>query len=307
MKRQSYFSNKKKIDSKRPPAFKALISKEAYKKIIDLAIKHAENIGTIQSIHEGVMIIADKVTKTERTIELNNIVRRCKATEGKHWDKILYYHFQQLIVNPAKLNFFYKDFEFAEPYLKIFVLPAYDRDNLNDLVYRTDLPNTHTFLILDYDEKFHYVNQQKSVAWGKTTTELFDIAQANIALEKIEIDQFIWKDKFEVFSLFNGDFSAAFILDLAKNATYAIGKYGAIVSMPTKGAVFLHPLQSNTVVDFIQSFKEVVDSFYREDEEPIIRDFYWFYEGVFNIISMNRGNEKEYQIAIPLQLKTLFQ
>ncbi len=306
MKLQSYFSNKKKIDYKRPAAFKALISKEDYKKIIDLAIKHAENIGTIQSIHEGVMIVVDKATKAERTIELNNIVRRCKATENKHWDKMLYYHFQQLIVNPAKLNFFYKDFEFADPYLKIFVLPAYDRDNLNDLVYRTDLPNTHTFLILDYDEKFHYVNQQKSLEWGRTTIELFDIAQANIALEKVEVDQFLWKEKFEVFSLFNGDFSAAFILNLAENANYAIGQYGTILSIPTKGAAFLHPLHGNTVVDFIQSFKEVVDSFYQEDEEPIVRGFYWFYEDVFESILLVEESKNGYQIEIPSKLKVFF-
>lgn len=281
---RSYFSNRKKIDYKRPVSFKDLISKENYKVIVNLVLEYARNIGKVESVHDGIVILVDKKTKAERIISLNNIVRRCIAYEAHRWDKMIDYHFKQLIVNPTKLNFFYKDFEFAAQYLKVFVLPIEKLDDIDSLIYREDFPNTRTFLILDYDEKFHYVQREKSLTWGKTETELFDLALANISLENIEIDQFLWKDKYEVFSLFNGDFSAAFIIDFAKNVSFAIGKYGTIVAIPTKGAVFLHPLSSNQPEPFIQSFQEVVQSFYQEDEEPITMDFYWFWEGEFKFL-----------------------
>lgn len=297
------FNKNKPFDRKRPNFYEGIVTKEEYTKILQMSEEECKRIGKITFIQAGTIKISNpKAEEEEFTFHLDNLVRKCKYYEEQEWPTVIKNHFSRFPIDQSKAKFLLKDFEYARPLLKVLVRSA--KTISADMVHRLDLPNTQTFLILDYDERFHFLKEEDIIEWQVPKVELFEIALANIAVEKIDIQEVHWKDEFELYTFFSGDFSASFMVELTKNAPFAIGEFGSVVAIPTKGSAFVHPLNSNTALAFITNFDAAFQSFYNQDEVPISKNYYWFYNGKFEVFEEEKNKDKTL-ISLPQILEKL--
>jgi hypothetical protein len=301
------FSKKdKNFDRRMPAHYEGIVTQKEYETILDYAVAYLQQISEIISAKDGTIVIkkADK-PEEEMQCHLDNLTRRCKSEDVSEWQTIVNQHFARLNVDPHKVKYIFKDFDFAEPMVKYAVRHASMVDKIDDVVHRVDLPETGTFLVLDTDESFRYIRKNDILEWGKTEEELFEIAAQNVALEKIEIAEILWAEKFEAYTFFSGDFSASFIVELEKNAEFSIGRYGAVVTIPSKGTAIVHPLNGATALDFIVSFYGMMRNFYVEDQVPITDNFYWYYEGQFELF-IEKEKLGQTLLSLPKKLEQLF-
>jgi Protein of unknown function (DUF1444) len=301
------FSKKdKNFDRRMPAHYEGIVTQKEYETILDYALAYLQQISEIVSAKDGTIIIkrGDK-PEEEMQCHLDNLARRCKSEDPSEWQTIVNQHFARLNVDPHKAKYIFKDFDFAEPMIKYAVRHASIVDKIEEVVHRVDLPETGTFLVLDTDESFRYIRKNDIKEWEKTEKELFEIARQNVALEEIQIGEILWADKFEAYTFLSGDFSASFIVELEKNAAFAIGRYGAVVTIPSKGTAIVHPLNGATALDFIVSFYEMMRNFYVEDQVPITDKFYWYYEGRFELF-IEKEKLGKMLISLPKKLEQLF-
>jgi uncharacterized protein YtpQ (UPF0354 family) len=184
---------------------------------------------------------------------LDNLVRLLAQNEKSQWEKYVTEHFDKQKENPFAADYIYKDFEYASQFIIVYLKSknTFEPDQVNDYVHQMHLPETYTFLILDFNEQFHFVRRENILQWSKNENELFEIGLANISNESIDIKESKLEGKYPLYTFFNGDFSASFIIQLERNASFAIGTYGSIVAVPTKGSAFIHPIENNQVMAVI--------------------------------------------------------
>ncbi|HOY15762.1 MAG TPA: hypothetical protein PLC89_00650 [Haliscomenobacter sp.] len=301
------FSKKNKnIDRKRPDFYDGIVTQQEYETILEHAISCAEQIGELVLVANGTITIKNSDNQNGKTeFHLDNLVRRCSKNEVSEWKELIANHFRRFFSDSNKEKYIYKDFDFASQMLK-FLVRTYDIvEGKDDFICRVDLPETCTFLILDYDETFHFVRKDRIKEWDKTQEELFEVALENVAAEEVEVKEFLWMEEFEMYTFFSDDFSASFIVDLSHNANFAIGQYGAVVTIPAKGSAFVHPLHENTALNFIASFHEVQQEIMKEDEVPITDKFYWYHQGKFVKFTEQEDIGKVH-ISLPSDLNKLF-
>jgi uncharacterized protein YtpQ (UPF0354 family) len=303
----NFFKKKQSnIDRTMPDFYKEIINQKEYDVILDFAIGSLKDIGEIKSIGEGTIMLKNPADESkDMQFHLDNLVRKCKSHDRHDWQTIIDDHFKRCLINPNKAKYIYKDFDYACEFIKFAVRPKSMFQNIEDFVYRIDIPETCTFLILDYDDAFHYVRREDIKEWEKSEKELFEIAFNNISTEELDIKGLLWKETFEVISFFSSDFSASYIVDLGHNAAFTIGEYGSVVCIPSKGTAFAHPLNGNTAIPFIASFDELMNQFFNNDEVPITNHYYWYYEGIYEIFPEKIKNGHKH-IVLPPNLEQLF-
>jgi uncharacterized protein YtpQ (UPF0354 family) len=294
------------IDRTIPDFYKEIINQKEYELILDFAMDSVKAFGEIKSIGEGTITLKNPTDEnSDMQFHLDNLVRKCKTYDPKDWQEVIDEHFKKCMINPDKAKYIYKDFDYACDFIKFAVRPKSMFENVEDFVYQIDIPETCTFLILDYDDAFHYVRRADIKEWEKSEKELFEIAFNNINIEKLDIKGLLWNDKYEVISFFSSDFSASYIVDLENNAEFAIGEFGSVVGIPSKGTAFAHPLNGNTAIAFIASFDELLNQFYNNDEVPITNHYYWYYEGNYEMFH-ERIKDGHKHIVLPPNLEQLF-
>lgn len=301
-----FFSKRDKRINKKIPAFYAeILTQKEYELILGYAIESCKQFGELISASEGtIKIKALDNQDNELLFHLDNLVRRCKNEANEDWKTIVENHFSKLVINPQKEKYIFKDFDFAEPLIKFLVRTYNTFDQIEAFVFQSHIPDTYSFLVLDYDDMFHFVRKDEIKEWGKTEAELFEIAFDNIAKEDIDIKEVLWLDQFEIFTFFSHNFSPSFVVDLEANGPFAIGKYGSVVTIPTKGSAMVHPINGNTVMSFISTFDETLQKFFSEDEVPVSDRYFWFYEGQFKLFNEREENGKTL-ISMPDELEKL--
>ena len=291
------------FDRKLPEQYEHLINQAQYETILDICIDVLGKQGTVQIVKNGSIKIGNWGEQKEVHISLDNLVRKCKNADSSEWNDIISLHFSKFPTNEAALNYIYKDYEFAGNLLKILIKPDGSFRNIDEqLVYRADFPSTKSYLVIDFDDKFHFVNAQNIAEWEQSIDDLFLDALDNTAKEKMEIVKLDLDQGNEAFAFFSSDYAASYMIDLQKNAPFAVGDLGAIVVIPTKGAAFAYPINNGLVMEFISSFNPLIEKIYNEDEYPITDDYYWYYQGKYEQFPTKTDNENRYFISMPDKL-----
>lgn len=287
-----------------PASYATLVNQKDYNVIVGYYKDYLEKVGQkIVKIETGEIVV--DLGDQQRHYYLDNLVRVLAQSDKIEWEKIVNEHLDKNQVIPFATEYLYKDFEYASQFLKVYLKSAETFPKLQpgDYVHRVDLPETRTFLILDFHEQFHFVKRENIVEWNKSEEELLEIGFANVSVEKIEIEEVLFKDQFNVFTLLSGDFSASFIIELEKNAGFAVGTHGSIVAIPTKGSAFIHPIENDEVLDVIAALSDVTKKFFDEDPGNITTNFYWYHDGKFELFPKEQVDKEYSMIKWPLALK----
>ena len=302
-------NNHDNLNKSRPDFYQDLVTQQEYEVILDKSIQAVTRMGKVISVKDGTIILEQPDDAGGlMQFHLDNLVRKCKSAQPSEWDEIILDHFQRFPVNKSKGNYIYKDFEFAQDLLKVQVR-AYDSFNemdIPDFVTRIDIPDTYTFLILEYDQLFHFVRREDILEWEKSEDELFAIALGNVAKEEMDIQEYLLADDLEMYAFFSGDYSASFMVELEKNGSFAVGRFGSVVTIPTKGTALVHPIQSNTALSFISAISEGQQEFLNDDPVPISARYYWYYQQQFTLFPEEVG-EGTITVSHPEKLMELLQ
>jgi hypothetical protein len=296
---------KRRRDDEFPDQYHGLITPEDYQFVLGIVKKyHAEKGLNILSIGKGEIVV--EVSGEQQYRYLDNLIRMLPAARKGEWTQTIYEHFDKFKDHRSAYRYLYKDFEYAAQFLRV-LIKGEDlyKDELDQLVARSDFPGTNTFLVIEFQELFTYVRRKDIDEWGKSTEELFEIAIGNTPGEEIKAKKALYCDKFTVFVFFSGDFSSALMLDLAARAEFCIGTYGSLIAIPTKGTSFVHPIETPDIMELVEFLAPTINKFYNEDPGNITTNFYWRYGDRIEKFPVGQDDNGQY-VRLPQGLIKIF-
>ncbi|MFD2938502.1 hypothetical protein [Flavobacterium notoginsengisoli] len=297
---------KKKQEYELPQIYKGIISKDDYNIILDFSLLyHKEQNLLVSKIDEGEIVI--EINNEIQHRYLDNLVRVLSGNEKLKWKEIIFDHFNKLKYNNSAFEYLYKDFEYASQFLRVLIKGNNFNlgDDISNYVHRIDFPDTNTFLVLEFEEQFHYILKDEILEWEKTENELFETALENIPQDEIEIKVYEFAEKFKVFSFTSGDYSSSFMINLKNKADYVIGNFGSLVAIPTKGTALVYPIETNNILELIEVIDPTIEKFYNEDPGNITQNYYWFHNNKFRLFSTGTDEDKKF-IKLPEALSEMF-
>lgn len=295
------FLRKKKIIV--PDDYKNLISQTDYKILIEQCLDVLQKMDLEVISHDNGDIVYKGKNDEESHYYLDNLVRRYVLTDEKEKYVEVETHFKKLQETPHANEYLFMDFDYAKQFLKVLVKPIDIAPKIEDFVTRMDFPNLLTVLVLDFEERFQYIRKEEADLWEVDYDDLFKVALNNISQEDIDIRKHLFDDRFDVFILLSGDFSASFSLLINSHLDFAIGKHGSLIGLPTKGTAFIHPISTNDVMDLTTSLYHEMEKFYNEDPGNISMDFYWYDNKGFQMFDRNWNDDGSLTISMPTELK----
>lgn len=306
----NFFSNlfrKKKINKKIPADYLHIMDQAGYEKMVDLSLNYFREKGDkVVSLKEGMLAVRDEDNK-ELKYGFDNLVRMLTGAEPSDWESIIYSHFNKINFSDDAYNYFFKDYDHARQYLKVLIKHESIMTNefAKDLVVRTDFPGTLTVLVFDYENQFRYLKTDEIAEWNLPVETLFAEALNNLSNDELTVNKMAHDDGWEFFSFFSGDFSASRMIELEKYFEFAVGQYGALVAIPTKGSTFVAPLTDNKVTARIEVIAPLVAQFFEQDPGNITNNFYWIYQGVIESFPTQSSGDGYVTVKLPQSLVRL--
>ncbi|WP_289660543.1 hypothetical protein [Flavobacterium panacagri] len=298
---------KKKTGYNLPDMYKGIVTKEEYNFVMNTAIQyHEENGFVISKIDEG-----EIVTEVGGEVQhryFDNLVRTLSGNKDGNWRNIIYEHFNKLKYNPSAFDYLYKDFSYASQFLRVlikgesFIIP----NGIENYISRVDFPETNTFLILEFEGQFHYVRRDESLEWEQTEEELFEIAINNIPTDEIETKVYDLHENFKIYTFFSGDYSASYMLNLKNESEYLKGKFGTLISIPTKGTALACPIENGNILELIEIINPDNEKFYHEDPGNITLNYYWLHNNKFYLFPSEKVADNK-TIKLPKDLLDLLE
>lgn len=297
-----------------PDELKHLISQDDFNSILTFAITHLTNKGhTNISFADGLLLYETlEEGGTKNQTNFLNLVKSVICEDRKDWQIKTVEYLDNLSKDKELENDILLDFVKAKEYLTVRLQPITNyqdepyKSHVETLVYKVDIPETYSLLALDLPNRFHILTIDEINVWGIDRNNLFEIAHNNLRdkIENIQAQQHDW-DGAIFYTLFDRDFSAAYCIDFANNCDNLIGEKGSLISFPTRGSVFVHPISDKGQFNVgYNHIAEKTNKFFDDDPGPISRNIYWLYENKFTLFEMT-WNNGELTYSIPEQLHDL--
>ncbi|MFN7120278.1 MAG: hypothetical protein ACK4TA_26045, partial [Saprospiraceae bacterium] len=209
----------------------------------------------------------------ETEIPLSGLFIKCIGTERSKWADMIIDYFQNFQLNQPKASELKKDLSLAKDHLRILIEPGENVKKFAvNCITRKDFPGTYTFLALESGDFVHLVERDE-IEWEASDDSLFRIALDNVAKEKIIIKPLSLGKAFDYFAFFSFNSSAVFLIELARNAPSALGKFGTIVAIPTSEAAFAYPINDINKLNFPLIFEPFLADLYQMGQIPINKTF----------------------------------
>ncbi len=301
------FFGKNRVDKKIPGDYKHIMDQAGYERMVNIVFNYFRDKGDkVISLIDGMLTVKGEDGK-DLKYGFDNLVRMLTGAEYDDWESIIYSHFNKINFSDEAYKYFFKDYEHARQYLKILVKHEAILGNefAKDLVLRTDFPGTRTVLVFDYENQFRYLKREEVAAWNMSAELLFEEALNNVSEEDVSINKMEHDDGWEFFSFFSGDFSASRMIELEKYFDFAVGQFGSLVAIPTKGSAFVAPLTDNRVTARIELIAPLVSQFFEQDPGNITNNFYWIYQGAIECFPTQSAGDGYITVKLPQSLVAL--
>lgn len=289
-----------------PKQYTHLINQDQYIKILEICQEYLSQFGQVKGLEDGIIILEDLNGESQR-FALDNLVRKLNGQDDEVWENIIHEHFYNFF-NDSERQYDFNKFDQVKDILFLRVYPDgyFESVNFQDrIVFRVDFEDTKTSLVFDLPDKFRPVEKTEFENWKVNLDYAFELAQQNVNKQEIQIYKQNYENGFELFAFYSGDYSASYVIDLKNNADFVIGKYGSIVSIPTKGSAFAHPINYNDISLVIGDIHEMIIKFYDEDPGQISVNYYWYYNNRFCKFPITIEKEGLRNYHMPLGLEKL--
>lgn len=297
-----------------PDELKHLVSQSDFNFILSLATRHLQSSGYVNvGFSEDVLFCettGDNVLKSK--INFINLVKSVICEERNDWGAKTIEYLDSFNKDAELESEVLLSFDKAKGYLTVRLQPATNyneepyQSHLETLVYKVDIPETYSLLALDLPSRFHILTIDEINVWAVDKADLFAIAHNNLLdrIENIEAQKHDC-DGAVIVTLFDRDYSASYCIDFSNSCNNLIGKKGSLISFPTRGSVFVHPITD--IVQFNIAYRYIVEKtnrFFDDDPGPVTRNIYWFYENSFTNFEIT-WNDGEITYTVPNQLNDL--
>lgn len=297
-----------------PEEIKHLISNDDFNLILTFANTHLTEKGHQNISFKDGLLHYDTLGESEISTQTNflNLVKSVLCEERKDWRVKTAEYFERLNQDKELEEEVLLNFEKAKEYLTVRLHPitTYEdepqKSHIATLVYKVEIPETYSMLALDLPTRFHFLTFDEINVWSEEKSKLFEIAHNNLRdkIENIKAQQHDW-DGAIFYTLFDRDYSAAYCIDFANNCDNLVGEKGSLISFPTRGSVFVHPISDQGQFNVgYNHIAEKTNKFFDDDPGPISRNIYWFYENKFKLFEMT-SNNGELTYNIPKQLNDI--
>jgi len=305
-------SKTEKIET--PEEMKHIVSNDDFNLILTFATTHLTKKGQQNISFEDGLLLYDTLGECEISNQTNflNLVKSVLCEERKDWQVKTAEYFDRLNQDEELEEEVLLNFEKAKEYLTVRLHPitTYQdephQSHIETLVYNVKIPDTYSMLALDLPTRFHFLTVDEINVWSEEKSKLFEIAYNNLRdkIENIQEQRHDW-DGAIFYTLFDRNYSAAYCIDFANNCDNLIGEKGSLISFPTRGSVFVHPISDNGKFNIgYDHIVEKTNKFFDDDPGPISRNIYWFYENKIALFEMI-WNNGELTYNIPKQLQDL--
>lgn len=290
-----------------PTSYRHLIELPAYAAMLQLMNSYFEDKGeTILRYQDGFLVVKDDEGR-EMKYGLDNLVRQISSAEQTDYESVVYSHFNKVNYSDSAYSFFFRDYEHARAHLKLVIKhqEVFNEEQMVAFVWMSHFPGLVSILVFDYDNQLRYLRREDIVEWGKPVEVLFDEALSNISQEDVLVSTLTHPDGYRFYSFVHGDFASVRLINLDQNAPFAVGSYGSLVLVPTKGASFASPIDDDRVIDRIQVIAPLGVELYQKEPGNITTDFFWYYQGAYALFPSTVVGDGAVRVRLPEKLEEL--
>ena len=148
-------------------------------------------------------------------------------------------------------------------------------------IYREDIEDLITVLVLDLPTAVQSVKLEEVQKWNKSVNELFEIGKENVLKQyPIQIDSEVINEK--PCYLLHGEhfFVSTHGLNLEKYSE-CIGRYGTIITFPHRHIVITYPINGEDIIKSINNLMAAATGMYKDAPGAISPNIYWYIAGTF--------------------------
>ncbi|MDP4091403.1 MAG: hypothetical protein Q8930_19330, partial [Bacillota bacterium] len=235
---------------------------------------------------EGGVMTVPEVFGSNFNLGLSNLASMCHASPSHQWEAIISGHFESILEGnrfEQSLKNIITDFSAISKYLAVRIWPKSHAQSLPEdkLIYREDIEDTITTLVLDLPTSVRSLSMEEAGGWNISLDELFRLGMENVfnnyEVEVSEEDLNGCKC-----CLVTGEhmFTATFALSPDWFRKY-IGKYGAIVGIPHRHALIVCPINGIEAVGGINVLIQAAYGMNRKGPGPVSPNIYWYSGGIY--------------------------
>jgi hypothetical protein len=285
-----------------PDRFAGLLTKEQYAELLREISKYFKNLN-IKHDYLGDGIFGMKNDQYVGQIAVDNLIRTIIKLEKADWPKEISHFLDKHRINEADFENLFINFELAKPQLRVLI-----KHNSFDLsrpdskqIARIDFPETYTLLALELDGKFLFLTEANIKNWNKTISELYSIAIENTPYNEIRVFEYKFEfgsptDSEMIYILESGDYAASAMLDLKGGGTMGVGKFGSLVTIPSKGKAYCYAINGGDIARLAKAISLLSEKDYNSEPGNISTNFYWVYQNHVEIIQKIDSTDSGFKI-----------
>jgi hypothetical protein len=280
-----------------PDRYAELVTKDQYNDLLKKLISNFKIRG-IKNSYQGDGVFAIKYDKYEGQFVMDNLIRTVIKQEQSEWENEISKFLDKFHVDENYHKNVLENFEMAKPLLRILIKPnSFDLSRPDSKqIARTDFPETYSLLTLELDGQFLFLTENDIKHWNKSIPDLYKTAIEYIPYNEIKGNElkieFGTSEDFLMLYLFtSGDFAASAMLDLPNGAAVAIGKFGSLVAIPSKGKAYCHPIEGGNILRLTKVISQLAEKDFKEDPGNINTNFYWIYKDKIELFPKSENTE----------------
>ncbi|HVN55665.1 MAG TPA: hypothetical protein VMT46_15125 [Anaerolineaceae bacterium] len=269
------------------PGWKSLFSPSDYFDFLNMVLAYLRRRQVDFTLRVDALYLGENGSR----IDLEVLARQCAGQDRGQWRGTIEAYFQSspailaATKTPAHL-----DFSQIAPLLAICLQPtgtliAVGKENL---VYRVDLEETASVLMLDLPGNLQMVSPAEAASWGKEKTELFEISLEN-AFQQAPIERSTRElaPAIEV-KVWTGSspFTSVHTLVLSRHPE-VIGQHGCLFAVPNRGTVICCPVDDERILATMGALTALVIEAYEGEPGSISPHLYWFFQGRYHFLPVD--------------------
>lgn len=262
----------------------SFFTEEEYQLFTKMVLDYQKSLGKKATITpEGTL----QIEGSDGEYGLLNLEQTCRGVDKKEWPMLIARHFEAANATQAeheKIQSKIGNFKEISKYLTVRVYPESYVDSVGkeNNIYREDLPGLYSVLTIDLPSSVVNVQPKDFQKWKKSQAEVFTIALKNTKKlaasnqEKYNLGDNLYFIGFSGESVYVG--SLALMLSQYPDC---VGKYGALVSVPTRSTLMCYPIISKEVIRAHSKFTSIAYAIANEGPGTISSNVYWYRDGSY--------------------------
>ncbi|MBI5853205.1 MAG: hypothetical protein HZB39_19530 [Planctomycetes bacterium] len=271
------------------PAWASLFNRTRFDRFMMLIRERLERSGERFRIGEGCVDV-ERVTGVA-TLGLGNLLQICHRSPFDDWPKLIDEHFTALlrIGEPGQAipgEDLLADPERGRSALRVRLLPANQLRGLEPVASRQDLPGVATTIVLDLPSDIRALTWTDLERLRLGPDESFALALDNVRRRHPPQCMKVEDDSAPVRFLYSqpGDWFAASHALLLDQHDGCRGRYGALVGVPHRHMVAVHPIEDGRVATAIERLAPFVRQCHTDGPGSISPALFWCHDGRFDLV-----------------------